>query len=120
MTDTPADAATLYEEKRGDISPFSTRPTTSNTLNGHVDVPKAEQEFNALSRQLTNKSEAARKRSKSNASSATAKDVEKAEADDRFDLREYLTSSNDTNQKAGIKHKVRTFIYFDHLFKALL
>ena len=85
--------------------------TTPNTLvSQQVDVAQAEAEFNALSRQLTKRSELARQQSKSQSSVAGTlqQDVEKARVDesDRFDLREYLTSSNDANQKAGIKHKV--------------
>ena len=36
-----------------------------------------------------------------------AKDIEKGVSDSErpFDLREYLTSSNDANERAGIKHK---------------
>jgi len=73
----------------------------------HVDVARAEQEFNELSRQLSSRSREARSQ-QSSESSATAKDLEKAgdEKNDHFDLREYLTSSNDANQNAGIKHKV--------------
>ena len=85
--------------------------TTPNTLiSQQVDVAQAEAEFNALSRQLTKRSELARQQSRSQSSVAGTlqQDVEKARVDesDRFDLREYLTSSNDANQKAGIKHKV--------------
>lgn len=86
--------------------------TTPNTLiSHHVDVAQAEAEFNALSRQLTKRSELARQQNRSQSSVAGTlqqQDVEKARVDDfdRFDLREYLTSSNDANQKAGIKHKV--------------
>lgn len=74
----------------------------------HVDVERAEAEFNELSRQLSRRSEIARSGSKSSDSTAASGDVEKgvAKDDDRFDLREYLTSSNDAHQKAGIKHKV--------------
>ncbi|KDR85534.1 hypothetical protein GALMADRAFT_234460 [Galerina marginata CBS 339.88] len=73
----------------------------------NVDVARAEKEFNELSRQLTIRSEAARSTSKSTESTTAANDIEKG-ADaypDHFDLREYLTSSNDANQRAGIKHK---------------
>jgi hypothetical protein len=73
----------------------------------HVDIAQAEQEFNELSRQLTIRSEVVQSLTDS---TATAHDVEKGaalEQQERFDLREYLTSSNDANQEAGIKHKVR-------------
>lgn len=74
----------------------------------HVDVIRAQEQFNELSRQLSKRSEAARNRTKSTESNAIGQDIEKgpASADDHFDLREYLTSSNDANQNAGIKHKV--------------
>ncbi|KAF8203885.1 pleiotropic drug resistance ABC transporter [Pholiota molesta] len=71
----------------------------------HVDIAQAEQEFNELSRQLTIRSEVVQSLTDS---TATAHDVEKGaalEQQERFDLREYLTSSNDANQEAGIKHK---------------
>ncbi|PPQ79877.1 hypothetical protein CVT25_002933 [Psilocybe cyanescens] len=73
----------------------------------HVDVIRAQEQFNELSRQLSKRSEAARNRTKSTESNAIGQDIEKgpASADDHFDLREYLTSSNDANQNAGIKHK---------------
>jgi len=76
----------------------------SDSQQHHVDIQQAEKAFNALEKQLT-------KHSESSGSTATRKekDVEKGtEGDvDRFDLREYLSSSNDANQRAGIKHKVR-------------
>ena len=81
-------------------------------LNEHqVDIAQAEYEFNELSRQLSRRSAAARSNSKLSCTTAAAVDIEKAEVKEeeteRFDLREYLTSSNDANQKAGIKHKVK-------------
>ncbi|KAF9011150.1 pleiotropic drug resistance ABC transporter [Cyathus striatus] len=96
MADTPGDATTLYEEKREEMS----------RSNGHhVNVAEAEAQFNALSRQLSKRSQVAN--SQSSDSTADGNDLEKASPDDerRFDLREYLTSSNDANQQAGIKHK---------------
>ncbi|KAF8640630.1 hypothetical protein AX17_000290 [Amanita inopinata Kibby_2008] len=99
MTDTPGDAATLYEEKRTD----GPHQNTISQLD-QVNITKAEEEFNALSRQLTARSKVARQSSKS--STITRNDVEKGTEDvEPFDLREYLTSSNDANQRAGIKHK---------------
>jgi ATP-binding cassette, subfamily G (WHITE), member 2, SNQ2 len=73
----------------------------------HVDVAEAEATFNELSRQLSRQS---RKQSTIRGSTSDdgkniPKDVEKAEPEERFDLREYLTSSNDANQQAGIQHK---------------
>lgn len=100
MADTP-DVRTLYEEQRVD----DVESQLSRENAHHVDVSSAERQFNELSRQLSIK-----KSSTTTASVETAqgKDVEKgAEEEDNFDLREYLSSSNDANQQAGIHHKVR-------------
>ncbi|KAF9010854.1 ABC-2 type transporter-domain-containing protein [Cyathus striatus] len=93
MGDTPGDSNTLHEEKREVVF----RPKDH-----HVNVTEAEAQFNALSRQLSQRSQAA-----NSDSTAAGNDLEKGSPKDggRFDLREYLTSSNDANQKAGIKHK---------------
>jgi hypothetical protein len=101
MAATPADTVTLHgsANNSGDLMP--PKPHTD------AAVDRAREEFNALERSLTSHSRKSVKKSASNDSS----DVEKAPAEDedeeRFDLREYLTSSNDANQGAGIKHKVR-------------
>lgn len=100
MADTPADTATLNDDnvshEREHRSPR------------HVDdvVLRAEAEFDALSRQLTKHSVGARQ----SLEKVTDADPEKGQEDieESFDLREYLTSSNDANQRAGIKHKVCT------------
>jgi len=81
-------------------------------VGSNVNVASAEQEFAELSRQLSRRSVVRDTNSAStiNGSQNDSKDVEKGEvhdADDNFDLREYLVSSNDANQQAGIKHKVR-------------
>lgn len=101
MTDTP-DANTLYGDKRSN-GQLSTSYVQSSE---HVDVFRAEQEFNALSRQLTVQSQNPQPNSKT--SSATAiQDAEKGEdGTTPFNLRDYLSSSNDANEQAGIKHKV--------------
>lgn len=98
MTGPPPGLSVDFEE--------STR--ASSLQDHHVDVERAEAEFNELSRQLSRRSEIARSGSKSSGSTAASGDVEKGvdKDDDRFDLREYLTTSNDAHQKAGIKHKV--------------
>lgn len=91
MADTPATADdTLYE-----VGPNGT------SEGHHVNVQQAEDTFNELSRALSRKSTHKSTRSDSSA------DLEKGSADgtEPFDLREYLTSSNDANQSAGIKHK---------------
>ncbi|KAI6133706.1 pleiotropic drug resistance ABC transporter [Pisolithus croceorrhizus] len=86
--------------------------------NSHVDVQGAEETFNELIRQLSRHSQT-RNVHRSNLASKTASvtshtttpDVEKGklnaeDGDEKpFDLREYLTSSNDANQAAGIQHK---------------
>ncbi|KAG6841566.1 hypothetical protein C0991_009601 [Blastosporella zonata] len=96
MAETPADNVTLH----GGASTYN------------IDVIDAQEQFNELARQLSIRSqEVIRKRS--SLSEKTMKspnnDLEKAEpkgdAPDQFDLREYLSSSNDANQSAGIKHK---------------
>ncbi|KAJ7750194.1 P-loop containing nucleoside triphosphate hydrolase protein [Mycena metata] len=90
MADTPGDALTLNDEQ-------------TSTLHHHpysVDIAKAEQEFNALSRQLTQRSQEGH----SGATTRAASDAEKGGNEEPFDLREYLTSSNDAQYKAGIKH----------------
>ncbi|KAH7930451.1 hypothetical protein BV22DRAFT_1028421 [Leucogyrophana mollusca] len=94
--------------------------TGVDTLNGeqslrrrshasHVDIAQAETTFNELSRQLSRRSQTAYPSgSGSIASTARGQDLEKGkelDEDEPFDLREYLTSSNDANQAAGIKHK---------------
>ena len=93
MADTPADTATLNDND-------------NQVHSRHVDdvVLRAEAEFEALSRQLTKHSQSGQVSKR-----VVSGDLEKAdeEEEEAFDLREYLTSSNDANQKAGIKHKVR-------------
>ena len=72
----------------------------------HVDIAKAEAAFHDLERTFSQRSS---KQSKPSTSTLKANyDAEKAEPspeDQPFDLREYLSSSNDANQSAGIKHK---------------
>lgn len=87
MADTPGDDRTLNDFRRtnGDIDTH------------HVDVRQAEQTFNELSKTLSRRSTSARKHDSNDS------DPEKGE--EPFDLRDYLTSSNDASQSAGIKHK---------------
>ena len=76
-----------------------------------IDVARAEEEFYALSRQLTARAEAAEKGSQLSVATRAGNDSEKGDnTPEVFDLREYLTSSNDANQNAGIKHKVRSIL----------
>jgi hypothetical protein len=79
---------------------------------GSVNIERAETSFHELSRQLTqgtvvDDKEQAAGYSRANDSRMTTRDVEKGALDPErpFDLREYLTSSNDANERAGIKHK---------------
>ena len=73
----------------------------------HVDIKQAENTFNELSRQLSRHSARIdQSKQTSRTASVYSGDLEKGDETDRpFDLREYLTSSNDANQAAGIKHK---------------
>ncbi|ETW86763.1 ABC transporter [Heterobasidion irregulare TC 32-1] len=76
------------------------------TTRDQVNVVEAEAEFNALSRQLSMQS--AKTPTNVQNSDFEKGDIEKgslANPEEPFDLREYLTSSNDANQAAGIKHK---------------
>ena len=99
MSDIRVDAATLHDEKQRD-----SRPGFSG-----INVIRAENEFNTLARSLSKQSAQGQKSSTVTVSSQG--DVEKAGKDvsEQFDLREYLTSSNDAYQQAGIKHKVSFF-----------
>ncbi|KAJ3769074.1 hypothetical protein FB446DRAFT_649331, partial [Lentinula raphanica] len=103
MADTP-DVRTLYEEQR--VDDIESQLPNENTGH-HVDVSSAERQFNELSRQLS-RQYSIKKSTLATASVETAQvnDIEKgAEEEESFDLREYLTSSNDANQQAGIQHK---------------
>lgn len=99
MTDTPvSDTATLASLNGG-----KRRSITQ------VDVHHAEAEFTQLERDLSTPTYDDHANSSTPQPDHLHKDPEKApeedEAEERFDLREYLTSSNDANQAAGIKHK---------------
>jgi ATP-binding cassette, subfamily G (WHITE), member 2, SNQ2 len=78
---------------------MASSPVDSETLRSRpqsINVSKAKSIFSHLARELSKKSSIA----------AEGKDIEKGrDENDVFDLREYLTSSNDANQRAGIKHK---------------
>lgn len=99
------------EEESNHDAPFS---TSQETAIHRVDVAGAETAFNELSRQLTIRSEAAMSTTDFADSVAATKDVEKGAVSQPFDLHEYLTSSNDANQRAGIRHKVRILIVYFH------
>ncbi|RXW23030.1 hypothetical protein EST38_g2801 [Candolleomyces aberdarensis] len=78
-------------------------------MNTDEAVIRAEAEFDQLSSHLNSKAEESTQEFSKRPSSTTLaqdrRDLEKADSSDRFDLRDYLTSSNDKNQRAGIKHK---------------
>ena len=76
----------------------------------HVDVADAEKNFHNLARKLSHKSRSQRTLHNNHDSTTTVggdPEMGKTGEDEVFDLREYLTSSNDAQQAAGIKHKVR-------------
>ncbi|THG96948.1 hypothetical protein EW026_g4983 [Hermanssonia centrifuga] len=89
MADTPGDERTLRSDDAH-----------------HVDVQQAEAIFNELSRALSHRSEQGQDKLRKESYSPSEKDVEQGSGNEvRFDLREYLQSSNDASQSAGIKHK---------------
>ena len=82
-------------------------------LSNGINLDHAVGEFNLLSRQLRVQSESSSRNSEIATASAkiieSLHDIEKGSLKDdstSFDLHAYLTSSNDANQAAGIKHKV--------------
>ena len=103
MAETPGDGATLYE-KPSQASFISRSASHSQG----IDVVQAEQEFYELSRQLSGTRPMGNQNSAVTVNASNNEDVEKKgqEKERPFDLREYLASSNDANQEAGIKHKV--------------
>jgi ATP-binding cassette, subfamily G (WHITE), member 2, SNQ2 len=89
------------------------RSVSSSPTAGSVDVNQAKNEFNELSRQLTQRTVTGENehgiQNAPTFASADGQDLEKGDGtsgvERPFDLREYLTSSNDANEAAGIKHK---------------
>jgi len=74
----------------------------------HVDVDHAEAQFDHLRRALSKPDYSEGTKTISSQQEKVLKDIETASLApvvERFDLREYLTSSNDASQAAGIKHK---------------
>ena len=90
MTDTPAsNTSTLWQERE---------------TQDHVAVAQAEDDFGRTQQALNTPKVADKLASRG----PDSLDLEKGRDGDRqeiFDLREYLTSSNDANSAAGIKHK---------------
>ncbi|KAF4578418.1 hypothetical protein EYR36_000225 [Pleurotus pulmonarius] len=113
MTSRPPDARTLFtEDRKTEPSARWHENISPNDVEGHhVDVASAKRSFNELSRQMSGLI-----KKKSQDTMLGGPDVEKASEEDvePFDLREYLTSSNDANQAAGIKHK-RVGVTWDDL-----
>ena len=86
------------------------RSFSSSPTEGSVNIERAENSFHELSRQLTQGTVVDDKEQRAEDApieSRKARDVEKGAFDleQPFDLREYLSSSNDANERAGIKHK---------------
>ena len=92
---TTTDTVTLNDEER------SAHHVIVEAGHHGVDIAQAEAAFDELSRRLSKSSHAY-----DIAQTATTKDLEQGDENDEvFDLRDYLTSSNDANEQAGIKHK---------------
>ncbi len=112
MAETPGDTATLNDEEYS-LGAHAMATDSPRSQSSGVDIHRAEEDFNTLSRTLTARSETG-DRLKWQRSMLTVKgekDLEKgidtmSEKSGVFDLREYLSSSNDAHQGAGIKHKV--------------
>ncbi|KAI9446228.1 ABC-2 type transporter-domain-containing protein [Lactarius indigo] len=86
------------------------RSSSSLPAAGSVNVEQAENSFHELSRQLsqgTTVGERDRTQKSRGEDGQKSNDLEKGslDLDQPFDLREYLTSSNEANERAGIKHK---------------
>jgi len=97
------------------MAPPNTNPAVHTELpqaSSGVDVDSAKVEFLQLEKQLSNLP------LDSTSASSSSDDLEKATpqeaASSRFDLREYLQSSNDANQNAGIQHKARFSCVFPY------
>ena len=87
-----------------------TPASDTTTLDGanRVDVRQAEAEFTQLRHDLSrpnSEDHGIREQSPTLQSHDIEKTPGDAEDEERFDLREYLTSSNNASQAAGIKHK---------------
>jgi hypothetical protein len=79
------------------VQHLSSTPTAASSVN----IEQAENAFHELSRQLSQGTFVNEREQ----GAATAKDIEKGVSEEPFDLREYLSSSTDANERAGIKHK---------------
>ena len=88
------------------------RSSSSLPNAGGVNVEQAESSFHELSRQLSQESTVGGGKDRGTQKSRgddgkKGNDLEKGSLDleEPFNLREYLTSSNEANERAGIKHK---------------
>lgn len=82
-----------------------TPASAAPTLSAHgVDVVQAESDFNQTEKTLSNYGGHSRQTSSPADPEKGWKDGE-CEDDQSFNLKEYLASSNDKNQAAGLKHK---------------
>ena len=90
MTDTPiSTASTLWQ---------------NDDVQGRVAVEQAEDDFSQVQQALCTPQVAA-KVTRQDSSSIDLEKGHDRNQQEAFDLREYLTSSNDANAAAGIKHK---------------
>lgn len=95
----------MADRGRSENRPWPDSTSVNEVNSFQIDVRRAEEEFNTLSHQLSNRSaDTIRKSTDSFHDPEKGLDAE----EEYFNLREYLTSSNDANQKAGIRHKVIT------------
>ena len=89
--------------------PSQTPTLHEETPSSSVDVQQAERAFHRLEREASRASEGAlRVLSTEKENNAEKLDLEKAEytSDEKpFDLKEYLSASNDAHVQAGVKHK---------------
>jgi len=86
------------------------RNHSSMPVHTGVDVQQAEKDFTEMSRQLSRTgTNSARTSTVNGVNSDGSNDLEKGASNEQgaaFDLREYLSASNDANHAAGLKHKV--------------
>ncbi|EJC98670.1 uncharacterized protein FOMMEDRAFT_170902 [Fomitiporia mediterranea MF3/22] len=93
----PSQTPTLHDE-----------PVHEEHIVSEVDISRAERAFHTLERATTTESrkELARRRTNSISDEKRALDVyDEEKAEQPFDLKEYLSSSNDKATAAGLKHK---------------
>lgn len=113
MSEIQGDVATLVGTRPQSMaSPSPSRPRTPPPQSDSVNVRTAEKDFHALERKYSGKAgvEKAASSTSGDTKGGSGQDVEKAAnndgADAPFNLKDYLQSSNDASDSAGIKHKV--------------